>query len=515
MNAQARARRLTVWSAAASLAIVAAVAGRAHAQATVQLSISKAPPKASPMDYPSIEATIINSAPSPADKLTLVEKDVTIDGKKQDVSIKATGVKTYIQGTEKLAIAVLVEGHTQFLGDPDTPDVGVWKGIPPALDVLTTAGPPDAKGELIVYGNSPIVKMPMGDLKNLTGAALGNQGDYKNVTSRDLKAAVEQALGDLTSPKFPVDRRVLIIIGDGADTNAENKNALADLNKKIVDPNKIEVWAIYYDTKNDIIPADVSVVKAVAGTNVKTATSDKDIASFMTSIVSNSIQNRYYATFPGFDEKAKIGFTWDEQDHQFSLKIGDDETDIDKALTMTPKWHLPVVKKTPWLWIILGSIVGLILLLVIIAKLFGGKKQVAAPPPMVVQAPVAAPAAPPPPAAPSAPMKTMMVNLNMGDDGWPVIAWLVPLNGPNQFQTFKLGSNTVIGTGGGAHVVVNDGFMSTEHAMIVASPTGFILKDKGSTNGCLVNERRVSDHELVDNDVILMGKTNFKFKTTI
>jgi hypothetical protein len=182
---------------------------------------------------------------------------------------------------------------------------------------------------------------------------------------------------------------------------------------------------------------------------------------------------------------------------------------------MKPEWHLPVVKKTPWLWIILGGIVGLILLLVIIAKLFGGKKQVAAPPPMVVQAPIAAPAAPPPPAAPAAPMKTMMVNLNMGDDGWPVIAWLVPLNGPNQFQTFKLGSNTVIGTGGGAHVVVNDGFMSTEHAMIVASPTGFILKDKGSTNGCLVNERRVSDHELVDNDVILMGKTNFKFKTTI
>ena len=62
-------------------------------------------------------------------------------------------------------------------------------------------------------------------------------------------------------------------------------------------------------------------------------------------------------------------------------------------------------------------------------------------------------------------------------------------------------------------MVVDDQFMSTEHAEIVSSPVGFILKDSGSTNGTFVNEKRIADHELVDNDVFTMGQTNFKFKS--
>jgi pSer/pThr/pTyr-binding forkhead associated (FHA) protein len=47
------------------------------------------------------------------------------------------------------------------------------------------------------------------------------------------------------------------------------------------------------------------------------------------------------------------------------------------------------------------------------------------------------------------------------------------------------------------------------------SPLGFVVQDGGSTNGVYVNERRIDKHELVDNDVITMGKTTFKFKTTL
>ena len=55
--------------------------------------------------------------------------------------------------------------------------------------------------------------------------------------------------------------------------------------------------------------------------------------------------------------------------------------------------------------------------------------------------------------------------------------------------------------------------MSTEHCQINASPAGFTLIDGGSTNGSYVNDRKVSKHDLVDNDVITLGKTNFKFKS--
>jgi pSer/pThr/pTyr-binding forkhead associated (FHA) protein len=55
--------------------------------------------------------------------------------------------------------------------------------------------------------------------------------------------------------------------------------------------------------------------------------------------------------------------------------------------------------------------------------------------------------------------------------------------------------------------------MSTIHAEIVCKQQGFVLNDLGSTNGTFVNERKVTEHELVDNDTFVLGKTEFKFKS--
>jgi hypothetical protein len=465
--------------------------------------------KESGLNAPFIEATVIGGAPPDLAKLSLTQTDE----KPAAVTIKASALKKYTEGPESIGIVVLVEGHELWMGNESYADdadkaVGVYAKLGAAFDPISKAGPPGSKGELIIYGKGATVKQALIDLTQLTGDKLGAQKDYQGTTTRELIAGVNQAYADLQ--KMSTSRKALIVIGDGTDTNPDAaKPQLADLKKKF-EAAHVEVFGIYYQVEG--FDGDATVIKALVGGSLKTANSMDNIAAQASAIV-GELQNRYYATFPGFDPKLNAGFTWDGKDHTFSLKIDQDENDAG-SVTMLPQWQLPVPHKFPWLWVILGGIVGLILLLVIIAKVAGGKK-VQPPAPMVVQQPVAAPAAPPPPAAPAAPMKTMMVNLNAGDDGWPVVAWLVPLNGPNQFQTFKLGGTTVIGTGGGAHVVVNDGFMSTEHAMIVASPNGYVLKDKGSTNGVLVNERRVTDHELVDNDVILMGKTNFKFKTTI
>jgi hypothetical protein len=100
------------------------------------------------------------------------------------------------------------------------------------------------------------------------------------------------------------------------------------------------------------------------------------------------------------------------------------------------------------------------------------------------------------------------------NEGFPMVGWLVPLNGRNEFQTFKLQDRTTkIGTAAPSDVVINDGFMSTEHCRIVRSPQGFLLQDNKSTNGCWVNDHRVDQHDLVDNDLITLGKTNLKFKS--
>jgi hypothetical protein len=141
-------------------------------------------------------------------------------------------------------------------------------------------------------------------------------------------------------------------------------------------------------------------------------------------------------------------------------------------------------------------------------KVFSNK-SVPMPAPMpVVAAPV--PDAP----KPMGPLKTVMMSAGGGEDGFPIVGWLVPINGPAAYQTFKLRSGgTKIGTAPPADLVVNDGFMSTEHCQISCSPAGFTLIDGGATNGCYVNDRKVQKQELVDNDMITLGKTNFKFKS--
>jgi len=120
----------------------------------------------------------------------------------------------------------------------------------------------------------------------------------------------------------------------------------------------------------------------------------------------------------------------------------------------------------------------------------------------------------PEPAKPAAPMKTVMIGAGGDQDGFPIVGWLVPMNGIDAYKTMRLRPGlTKIGTSPPADLVINDGFMSTEHCQITCSPAGFTLIDSGSTNGCYVNDRKVQKHELVDNDMITLGKTNFKFKS--
>jgi hypothetical protein len=172
-------------------------------------------------------------------------------------------------------------------------------------------------------------------------------------------------------------------------------------------------------------------------------------------------------------------------------------------------WGVPKAGGSfPWLAVIL-SIVGL-LFLVVIGKAIFKKKDEPAPAPMpmpVVAMPTEAP-------KPAGPMKTVMLSTGGDEGGFPIVGWLVPLNGQHAYQTYRLRTGgTKIGTAPPADIVVNDGFMSTEHAQINCSPQGFTLIDNGATNGCYVNDRKVAKHDLVDNDMITLGKTNFRFKS--
>ena len=74
-----------------------------------------------------------------------------------------------------------------------------------------------------------------------------------------------------------------------------------------------------------------------------------------------------------------------------------------------------------------------------------------------------------------------------------------------------LGRKTTIGRTPDNDVQIDAKFISRHHAVILAGPTHTIIEDLNSTNGVIVNGRRVLRQTLKDGDVVLIGKAPFRF----
>jgi hypothetical protein len=125
----------------------------------------------------------------------------------------------------------------------------------------------------------------------------------------------------------------------------------------------------------------------------------------------------------------------------------------------------------------------------------------------------AAVAAPAP--TPSPKMRTMAIDAAAGGTT-PIgsaVGWLVPLDGPQTGELFQLKGRCVVGKAPDCDVVLNDPSISGKHAEFIAGRTGFRVNDLGSTNGTYVNDKKITNADLVDNDNVRLGRTNFKFKS--
>jgi chromosome segregation ATPase len=74
-----------------------------------------------------------------------------------------------------------------------------------------------------------------------------------------------------------------------------------------------------------------------------------------------------------------------------------------------------------------------------------------------------------------------------------------------------LGRKTTIGRTPDNDVQIDAKFISRHHAVILAGPTHTIIEDLNSTNGVIVNGRRVLRQTLKDGDAVLIGKAPFRF----
>jgi len=91
-------------------------------------------------------------------------------------------------------------------------------------------------------------------------------------------------------------------------------------------------------------------------------------------------------------------------------------------------------------------------------------------------------------------------------------ACLVAINGAHIGRKYPLdGDEQMIGRGKDAAIQVDDEAASRRHAVLEAHGVQLVLRDLGSTNGTLVNERPIREHVLQDGDCIQIGTTLLKF----
>lgn len=115
----------------------------------------------------------------------------------------------------------------------------------------------------------------------------------------------------------------------------------------------------------------------------------------------------------------------------------------------------------------------------------------------------------------AAPSKTQAFAVDVAGGGGTtqLLGWVVPLQGPQRGELFALSPKTLVGTDPECDVVLQDKFMSAQHAEIKVEGGAWIVADLGSTNGTYVNDKRVDRQELIDNDFVKFGSSLVKFKT--
>ncbi len=92
-------------------------------------------------------------------------------------------------------------------------------------------------------------------------------------------------------------------------------------------------------------------------------------------------------------------------------------------------------------------------------------------------------------------------------------AALIATSGQNPAREYRLSAMNYIGRSEGSQIRLTEGGVSRKHAMIVASPTGFTIKDLQSQNGTFVNGERVAERLLADGDRVAIGDVQLLFRS--
>ena len=88
----------------------------------------------------------------------------------------------------------------------------------------------------------------------------------------------------------------------------------------------------------------------------------------------------------------------------------------------------------------------------------------------------------------------------------------IEIQGPDRTLHIALGSEAMhIGRGLSADLHLDENSVSRRHAIVVPRPTGARILDDRSSNGTLVNGRRIQQADLHDGDVFVLGRVVLRY----
>jgi hypothetical protein len=431
--------------------------------------------------------------------MTFVEEDGTVIAGRQAADFKllldaadqgpANNVTTFEQTKEPIYVVAVVQASSAI---EERPLTEVKNGLRRIAEVV---GNSNGRMGVLSYAGSTVRLIESGTSTEVESAInkIAIDGESSETHMLD---AVRTAI-DLLKAQEKGRRKLIVLFSDGIDIN-NDKKLFVDIG------NRAQQAGIVIDTVG-FVAFDPSKLRNLAEMSKRcygvdrVAKAPAEISARFDAIV-EEILKQYVVTFP-------LTIQGDDKEHTFQVthEAGGRPVYSNAYNEKLPS-AAPVVAKKPtgeksrlWLWLLLGlGVLGAIAVLLALRK-----------------KPQSTPEAPQKPVPLSAPVPQMKANRTVAIEAAGDIAmgWIMGTTGKYKDQTFKLKDRTVIGTAADCDIVIEDGFMSGRHCEIRKVDGGFKMVDLGATNGVIVNDKRIKEHFLVDNDNFRLGRTEFKFKS--
>jgi len=313
----------------AAVLVVLGSGGTAAAEIDAYLTVVPGKGTAAPM----IEAMVSGAPRIPMEQITLRDP--------RGVVVPASELVEFRDSEHTMAVAIVFNGQEIWIGNTDfeaddSPArypgalAGLRRGVD-AMD-LGRALPPGSKATLISFADTAQIKVPMGPAAAVTGAAVGIQKDFYAKFGTALVEGTSLAITELEEVR--ADRKLLIVVSDGNDTNPDAaKSQLAELRKRAVQ-GRIQIVSIIY---KGVLSDSSSVVTTLAPRSI-TVASDEGIIEQMREAIRRATSD-YTVWFPG--ERLR----WDGTHQEVTLRFGREEID---PVTLTMGYAPPASPATPW-----------------------------------------------------------------------------------------------------------------------------------------------------------------------